>query len=185
MPTTPTRQPDIYRRAAERKLGRPLTPSEVVHHNEEDLALNTASDTTVMTRAQHTALHGRKRPLGKLRSALRMVKEGRKLYGLTLLAAASLTWSCSLPAAPDGVSSQCAAYNTGVVQIRNLTNQPLKVNFQADYLQQVLAPGKSLLEPLTMKAEPQPFTFWAADGSLYGSAGILPVQCASITYDIR
>lgn len=181
--SAPTRQPNVYRRAAEAKLGRPLTSAEVVHHSDEDIANNAPDNLSTMTRADHASLHGRKRPLSALRKALRMVKEGRKVYGLALLAA-SLS-SCSLAPSPSPTEGMCARYNTGVVQIRNLTAQPLEVRYMAVYLQQVLAPGKSLLEPLTMKATPQPFTFWSADGELYGSAALLPIQCESFTYLIR
>ena len=69
-----------HRRVVERKLGRPLTPSEVVHHENEDKADNTSSNLNVKARNVHTSEHNRRRGLSKLRASLRMVQEQKRLY---------------------------------------------------------------------------------------------------------
>jgi len=69
-----------HRRAAERKIGRPLQPGEVVHHVDEDKANNNAPNLDVTPRSVHTAEHNRGRGLSKLRRALRAYREGRKAY---------------------------------------------------------------------------------------------------------
>ena len=69
-----------HRHAAVRKLGRALRPDEVVDHLNENKSENAASNLAVVPRGQHTAQHNRARGLSKLRSALRMPAERRKLY---------------------------------------------------------------------------------------------------------
>lgn len=69
-----------HRRILEAKLGRKLTTSEVAHHIDEDKADNAPANLEVKTRGRHTADHNQQRPTSKLRKALRMTKEGRKLY---------------------------------------------------------------------------------------------------------
>ena len=74
------RPSDTAHRRAAATLGRPLTPNDLVHHQNEDKADQSASNLTVQSRSQHTAAHNRTRPLSRLRAALRMVRDGRKLY---------------------------------------------------------------------------------------------------------
>lgn len=69
-----------HRQVAATKLGRPLKPSEVVDHLDEDKANNAPANLQVVPRGAHTAKHNRQRRLSKLRGALRMVKEKRKVY---------------------------------------------------------------------------------------------------------
>mgnify|MGYP001594984711 CR=1 FL=1 len=69
-----------HRRVAEAKLGRPLAPNEVVHHENEDKADNTSINLNAQARNVHTAEHNKRRPLSKLRAALRMVRERKRLY---------------------------------------------------------------------------------------------------------
>ena len=69
-----------HRRAAEAKLGRKLTPAEIVHHVNEDKADNTPINLNAKARNVHTSEHNRHRPLSKLRAALRMGREKKRLY---------------------------------------------------------------------------------------------------------
>ena len=69
-----------HRRAAARALGRSLTPDDLVHHTNEDKADQTFAHLAVTTRSAHTTAHNRARPLSRLRAALRMVREKRRLY---------------------------------------------------------------------------------------------------------
>jgi hypothetical protein len=71
---------DKHRQVAEAKLGRKLLPTEVVDHVDEDKANNAPANLSPEDRGAHTAKHNKNRGLSKLRSALRMTKEGRKLY---------------------------------------------------------------------------------------------------------
>ena len=70
----------IHRNVAAAKLGRPLAPTEVAHHVDENKDNNAPANVEVASRGAHTAQHNRTRGLSKLRSALRMTKDGRKLY---------------------------------------------------------------------------------------------------------
>ena len=74
------RPSDAHRRAGERKAGRTLTPNEIVHHQDEDKSNNADTNLEIVPRGKHTSDHNRQRGLSKLRAALRMVKEKRKLY---------------------------------------------------------------------------------------------------------
>ena len=58
----------------------PVPAGHVVDHINEDKADSTPANLRTMTRGEHTTQHNKARGLSKLRSALRMVKEGRKLY---------------------------------------------------------------------------------------------------------
>jgi hypothetical protein len=70
-----------HRRTVEARLGRKLQPTEVVDHLDEDKSNNAGTNLAVEGRSAHSSKHGRNRGgLSKLRSALRMVKEGRKIY---------------------------------------------------------------------------------------------------------
>lgn len=70
-----------HRRVAEAKIGRKLQPTEVVDHLDEDKSNNAGANLDVKGRSAHSSQHGRNRGgLSRLRSSLRMVKEGRKLY---------------------------------------------------------------------------------------------------------
>jgi hypothetical protein len=69
-----------HRRVAEAKLGRKLKPNEVVDHHNENKTDNSPANVNPEDRGVHTAKHNRNRGLSKLRAALRMVKEGKKVY---------------------------------------------------------------------------------------------------------
>ncbi len=71
---------DQHRTETEKRLGRKLGPNEVVDHANEDKADNSPANLNVQDRGAHTAAHNARRGLSKLRAALRMVKEGKKLY---------------------------------------------------------------------------------------------------------
>lgn len=69
-----------HRTAAERKIGRKLQPSEVVDHLNEDKGDNSPANLDPKQRGAHTVQHNRSRGLSKLRAALRMHKEGKRIY---------------------------------------------------------------------------------------------------------
>ena len=69
-----------HRQALEAKLGRKLAPNEVADHLDEDKSNNAPANLDAKTRSAHTTHHNQNRPLSKLRAALRMGKEGKKLY---------------------------------------------------------------------------------------------------------
>ena len=69
-----------HRDIATRKLGRPLKVDEVAHHVDENKAANNNANIEVKSRAAHSADHAANRTTSKVRAALRMVKERRKLY---------------------------------------------------------------------------------------------------------
>lgn len=72
-----------HRRAAERKLGRKLTSSELVHHRDHDKSNNAESNLETESRSQHTTRHNRpgERTLGRLRKSLDIVnRKGPTLY---------------------------------------------------------------------------------------------------------
>ena len=69
-----------HRRALERKLGRPLKPNEVAHHENENKADNTPINLNAKARSVHTSEHNRRRGLSKLRASLRMERERKRLY---------------------------------------------------------------------------------------------------------
>lgn len=74
------RKSDTYRRLTEAEQGRKLHRNEVVDHVDEDKANNARSNRRVMSRSEHSRMHGSNRGLSKLRSSLRMVRERKKLY---------------------------------------------------------------------------------------------------------
>lgn len=74
------RKSDVHRRMTEAELGRKLGPNEIVHHKDEDKANNAKENRAVEARGAHTARHNKTRGLSKLRAALRMTREKRKLY---------------------------------------------------------------------------------------------------------
>lgn len=74
------RPDDAHRDALAKKLGRPLAPTEVTDHLDEDKSNNAPANLRPMDRGDHTAHHNRTRGLGKLRKALTMSKRGEKLY---------------------------------------------------------------------------------------------------------
>lgn len=72
-----------HRTAAERKLGRKLKSSELVHHRDHDKSNNAGPNLEVESRSAHTTRHNdpAQRRLGKLRRALDIVsRKGPKLY---------------------------------------------------------------------------------------------------------
>lgn len=69
-----------HRDVAATKLGRPLAANEVAHHVDEDKANNAPANVEATDRGAHTAAHNRTRGLSKLRTALQMVKNRKKLY---------------------------------------------------------------------------------------------------------
>ena len=69
-----------HRRVLEAKVGRPLKSTEVAHHLDEDKANNQGINLTAEPRGAHTTHHKQTRQLGRLRSALRMIRERKKLY---------------------------------------------------------------------------------------------------------
>jgi hypothetical protein len=74
------RKSDHHRSLTEVELGRKLKTSEVVDHVNEDKADNSKTNRRVMERGEHTRMHNKARGTSKLRAALRMVKEGKRLY---------------------------------------------------------------------------------------------------------
>ena len=70
-----------HRDMLEQKLGRKLLPKEVADHVDEDKSNNAPANLRPEGRSAHTARHNHQRGgLSKLRSALRMIREKRKLY---------------------------------------------------------------------------------------------------------
>lgn len=69
-----------HRRVLEAKLGRPLKPTEVADHADEDKTNNAPANLSAKDRGAHTSQHNRTRGLSKLRAALRMPREGKKSY---------------------------------------------------------------------------------------------------------
>ncbi len=69
-----------HRRVAALKLGRPLRPSEVDDHLNEDKTDQSPANLDVKARGVHTTQHNTHRPLSRLRAALRAFKDGRKSY---------------------------------------------------------------------------------------------------------
>ena len=69
-----------HRRVVERARGRPLAPTEIVHHANEDKADNSPTNLSAKARSVHTSEHNQRRSLSKLRAALRMMRERKKLY---------------------------------------------------------------------------------------------------------
>lgn len=53
---------------AERILGRPLQPDEVVHHIDRNVRNNDLSNLVVMTRSEHAALHNKCREMKEVMS---------------------------------------------------------------------------------------------------------------------
>lgn len=74
------RKSDAHRAIAENKVGRKLGPNEVVDHLDENKANNAPANLDLKQRGAHTAQHNRGRGLSKLRAALRMHQEGKKIY---------------------------------------------------------------------------------------------------------
>lgn len=74
------RDDHTHRRVAEAKLGRKLQLNEVVDHVNEDKQDNSPANLRPVDRGVHTRHHNRTRQLSKLRAALRMVKERKRLY---------------------------------------------------------------------------------------------------------
>jgi hypothetical protein len=74
------RTSDQHRSLTKARTGRALGPDEIVHHKNENKTDNADTNLEVQPRGAHTAAHNRARELSKLRAALRMSKEGRKLY---------------------------------------------------------------------------------------------------------
>lgn len=69
-----------HRVVARAVRGHPLHSTDVVHHQNEDKADNTVNNLTVTSRREHTIAHNRTRGLSRLRAALRMIREHRRLY---------------------------------------------------------------------------------------------------------
>lgn len=74
------RDDQTHRNVAAAKLGRPLKPNEVVDHANEDKTDNSPANVNAMDRGAHTAQHNQNRGVSKVRAALAMVKNRRKLY---------------------------------------------------------------------------------------------------------
>lgn len=74
------RHSDAHRPLMAAELGRPLRADEVVDHVNEDKTDNSKGNKRVMSRSAHTTMHNKTRGLSVLRSALRMVREKRKLF---------------------------------------------------------------------------------------------------------
>ena len=71
-----------HRNVAEAKLGRKLKPGEDVDHLDEDKTNNAPANLNVQAHGEHsrTSMARRTSGLSKLRKALRMTREKRKLY---------------------------------------------------------------------------------------------------------
>ncbi len=72
------RKTDVHRNRAQAKLGRDLTPDEVVHHVDENKSNNTPANLDVGKRGPHTTHHNQNRGLSMLRRALRMSRGAEK-----------------------------------------------------------------------------------------------------------
>lgn len=59
---------DLHRVVAEQKVGRKLGYDEVVHHEDEDKLNNNPSNLTIISRAEHSRLHGLKTGMPKERA---------------------------------------------------------------------------------------------------------------------
>ena len=66
------RRTDEHREILERKLGRPLLPSEVADHDNMDKTDNSPTNLRPMSRSAHSRMHATReqRTLGKLRKVL-------------------------------------------------------------------------------------------------------------------
>lgn len=58
----------------------PAGPGMVRHHRDETKENNAPENLEVIPRGEHTRRHNQSRGLSRLRTALRMPKEGKKLY---------------------------------------------------------------------------------------------------------
>ena len=74
------RPTDKHRRLAEQRLGRKLHRDEIVHHKNEDKTDNSPGNHEIVPRGKHTSDHNKARGLSKLRAALRMGRDGKRLY---------------------------------------------------------------------------------------------------------
>lgn len=74
------RPTDVHRVVAQRKVGRPLRKTEIVHHRDENKRNNAPANLDVQERSAHTVEHNKARGLSRLRRALRSFSEKRKVY---------------------------------------------------------------------------------------------------------
>lgn len=71
------RKSDKHRAIGAAKMGRPLTSSEVVHHQDENKANNGSTNLEVKSRSAHTTHHNKTRPAARL---TRMLQGKVKAY---------------------------------------------------------------------------------------------------------
>lgn len=76
------RSGDKHRKAAERKLGRPIKPGHDIDHRNEDHSDNTPANLQELPHGEHSSLTGSKgrRSLRALQHSLTMSKRREKLY---------------------------------------------------------------------------------------------------------
>lgn len=64
------RKSDRHRAIGAAKMGRALTSSEVVHHQDENKANNGSANLAVESRSSHTTHHNKTRPVARLKRML-------------------------------------------------------------------------------------------------------------------
>lgn len=165
-------------------------PGLVVHHLDEDKANNAPANLQNEEPGAHTAAHNKTRPLSRLRKALRMPQERRKLYGVALALVGLSTASCALPDAPTADSGWCRHSNSGTVTLRNRSAYDLALTVD-DIPAFTVGAGSVWPDPLGLVAgEPRHFQFWRGrtstmPGTIYLDTYVTVMQCQDAALEIR